>query len=150
MATITVREATPADAPALHRLNIAFNGEGLPDAESIRAALSRNPQEFTCIAENDGVAVGFLCGQVLFSWCYETPTVEIAELYVDASCRRQGAARQLMQLAEQIAMERFGADAATLLTGGKNLPAQAFYEAQGYRQDGEKHYTKRLSPSEHT
>lgn len=147
---ITVREATPDDAHALQRLNASFNGEGLPDAESICAALSRNTQEFTCIAECDGAAVGFLCAQVFRSWCYEAPTVEIAELYVDEQHRRQGAARRLMQLAEGIAMQRFGATKIVLLTGGRNLTAQAFYEIQGYRRDGEIHYTKRLSPSEHT
>ena len=141
---VTVREATPDDAPALQRLNTAFNGEGVPDAESIRAALSRSMQEFTCIAECDGAAVGFLCGQVLHSWCYEMPTVEIAELYVAETHRRQGAARQLMQLAETIAAERFGATKTVLLTGSRNLAAQAFYEAQGYRRDSEIHYTKRL------
>ena len=141
---VTVREAVPADAPALQRLNTAFNGEGLPDAESIRAALSRNMQEFTCIAESDGAAVGFLCAQVLHSWCYETPTVEIAELYVADTHRRQGAARQLMHLAETIAADRFGATKTMLLTGGRNIAAQAFYEAQGYRRDSEIHYTKRL------
>ncbi|MBP3452866.1 MAG: GNAT family N-acetyltransferase [Clostridia bacterium] len=144
---ITVREATPDDATALQRLNAAFNGEGLPDAEMIRAALSCNPQEFTCIAECDGVAVGFLCAQVHFSWCYEKPTVEIAELYVDAAYRRQGAARQLMQLAEKIAMQRFGATKTVLLTGGHNLTAQTFYESQGYCRDDEIHYAKRLSPA---
>jgi len=146
--SITVREVTPGDAPALQRLNAAFNGDGLPDEKMIRTALTSNPQEFTCIAECDGVAVGFLCGQVLRSWCYETPTVEITELYVDERHRRQGAARQLMQLAEKIAVQRFGATKTVLLTGGRNLTAQTFYESQGYCRDGEIHYAKRLpSPS---
>ena len=134
----------PADAPALHRLNTAFNGEGLPDAEMIRAALANNPQELTCIAECDGRTVGFLCAQVLSSWCYETPTVEISELYVEEGHRRRGAARQLMQLAQEIAAQRFGATDAVLLTGGRNLNAQAFYVAQGYTKDEEVHYSKRL------
>ena len=142
---IIVREATPDDALALQRMNAAFNGDGLPDADMIRAALLSKMQEYTCIAESDGVAVGFLCAQVLRSWCYETPTVEIAELYVDTAYRRQGAARQLMQLAEEIAAKRFGATKTVLLTGGRNLIAQTFYESQGYCRDGEIHYAKRLS-----
>ena len=142
--SVTVREATPDDALALQRMNEAFNGEGLPDAEMIRAALQRRTQEYTCIAECDGAAVGFLCAQVHISWCYETPTVEIAELYVAAEHRRRGAARQLMALAEQIALERFGAAKVTLLTGSKNLIAQAFYEAQHYCRDTEIHYSRRL------
>jgi len=144
MATITVREAMPVDAPALQRLNTAFNGEGLPDEAMIRIMLERNPQEFTCIAEGNGEAVGFLCAQVLFSWCYETPTVEITELYVEDAYRRQGAARQLMRLAEEIAVNRFEAENIMLLTGRRNLNAQAFYESQGYTNDDEIHYTKRL------
>ena len=145
MGTITFREAMPIDAPYLQRLNTAFNGEGLPEAAAICKAMETNSREFTCLAECDGKAVGFLCAQVLFSWCYATPTVEITEVYVDAAHRRRGIARQMMQLAEQIAMERFQANVVTLLTGGKNLAAQAFYESQGYCRDGQIHYVKRLS-----
>lgn len=140
---MTVREAVPADASALCRLNALFNGEGLSETEA-RATMESNPREFTCIAECDGKAVGFLCAQVRFSWCYETSSVEIAELFVEEDYRRRGAARQLMQLAEKIAAERFGARETVLLTGGRNLSAQAFYESQGYQKDNEVHYAKRL------
>ncbi|MBP3636421.1 MAG: GNAT family N-acetyltransferase [Clostridia bacterium] len=143
MSNITVREANTADAAVLCRLNVAFNGDGLPGEEAIREALARNPQEVTCVAECDGRAVGFICAQVQHSWCYARPCMEITELYVEEAYRRQGVGQKLMSLVEAIGAQRFGADGFKLLTGRANLTAQAFYESQGYQKDNEVHYTKR-------
>lgn len=136
-----VRLATPADAPALMRLNAAFNGPGLNDVFHIERSLRKNPNEIVCIAEMDGYAVGFCCAQLVSSMCYRDQTGEITELYVEPSARRKGIATELIQLAEQELVVR-GAVNLKLLTGGDNHAARAFYESLEYESDGEMHYTK--------
>ena len=136
-----VRLATPADAPALLRLNEAFNGPGLGGASHIARSLAENPQEIVCIAELDGEAVGFCCAQIFSSVCYRSKTGEITELYVEPHARRKGLATALMRLAEQELSAR-GARTLALLTGDDNSGARAFYESLGYELDGEVHYAK--------
>jgi len=136
-----VRIAVPADAPALVRLNEAFNGPGLGDIAHIERSLKENPSEIVCIAELDGKAAGFCCAQLVSSMCYREKSGEITEMYVEPFARRNGVAAALMRLAERELISR-GAAPLKVLTGDDNLPAQALYESLGYEQDGEVHYAK--------
>ena len=135
------RLAVPADAPALMRLNAAFNGRGLADAAHIERSLRENRNEIVCIAELDGKPAGFCCAQLVSSMCYRSQTGEITELYVEPFARRKGIATELMELAEQELVVR-GATRINLLTGSDNHAARAFYESLEYETDGEMHYTK--------
>jgi len=138
---MSVRLAVPSDAPALLKLNDAFNGPGLGDAAHIEHSLCENPSKIVCVAELDGETVGFCCAQLVSSICYKEKCGEITELYVEPRARRQGLATALLQLAERELVSR-GATELKLLTGDDNFPARALYESLGYEADGEVHYAK--------
>lgn len=138
---ISIRSATPADAPALMRMNASFNGPGLGDVSHIKRSLKENPNEIVCIAELDGKAAGFCCAQLVSSMCYKEKSGEITELYVESFARRKGVASELMRFAERELIAR-GAAELKVLTGDDNFAAQALYESLGYERDGEVHYAK--------
>ena len=135
-----IRFAVPEDAPALLRLNDAFNGPGC-DAAHIEHSLRENQSEIVCVAELDGEVVGFCCAQLVSSIYYREKSGEITELYVEPRARRKGLATALMRLAERELIAR-GATELKLLTGDDNFDARAFYESLGYELDGEVHYAK--------
>ncbi len=65
-------------------------------------------------------------------------------MYVEKSYRRKGAAKLLMNAAEEYAKES-GAVRVILATQISNTNAQQFYEARGYTKDEEfYHYALRL------
>lgn len=130
-AIVQTRIPTPDDAPALARLNAAFN-ETSDSPEQIAARL-RDPRrvETPILAEIDGLAVGFAALRVVPSVFYAEPYAELTELYVEAAYRRRGVARALVVHAEQLA-QAAGATQVYLLTGIDNEEAQQFYGAVGY------------------
>ena len=120
---ITVREATEADAQVLAELNDAFNGvqrSAEKIREQVRAAEST---ETILLAEELGSILGFLCFQVLESVCYDTPWVEITELYVVPTHRGHGAGRGLVEEAMRRA-EEAGASELLVRTNRQNGIAQ--------------------------
>ena len=141
---ITVRLAAPSDAKALKRLNEAFNEPNLTSEAEIAASILENSNESVFLAELDGRPIGFCCTQLIRSMCYKTPCAELTELYVEEAYRRMGAARAMMEYAEEYMKERFGIDEMHLLTGHNNFPAQAFYQAVGYKPDYEARFVKSL------
>lgn len=130
-ATVQTRIPTPDDAPALVRLNAAFNETS--DSPDQIAARLRDPRrvETPILAEIDGLAVGFAALRVVPSVFYAEPYAELTELYVEAAYRRRGVARALVAHAEQLA-QAAGASQVYLLTGFDNEDAQQFYGAVGY------------------
>lgn len=140
-----IRLAVPGDAGQLFGLNERFNGPSLSTVEDMERSLSENTQELVVVADQEGVLAGFVCVQVKRSFCYERPTAEITEVFVDEGYRRRGLARELLDFAERAAAERFGPlDGLTVLTGEDNLPARALYEGAGFRLEGEAVYFKEI------
>jgi ribosomal protein S18 acetylase RimI-like enzyme len=128
---IRIRPAAPADAPALARLNEAFNGVS-DTAERIAARLAACAAiETPLLAELDGRIGGFACLRVVPCVLYAEPYAELTELYVDPSFRRRGLGRALIARAEELARERGAADL-IILTGVGNAAAQALYRSAGY------------------
>lgn len=139
---IIIRKARPMDAPLLHQMNEAFNGQGTHTEEGIRSSLSGNRQEIVLVALDGEAAAGFICGQIVKSMCYGVYYGEITELFVEGSYRRQGVGRRLMAAME----EEFtgeGVRAFQLFTGGENTNAQRFYAGCGYQRTEEVMYRKR-------
>jgi GNAT superfamily N-acetyltransferase len=126
----------------LKRLNDEFNGEGSNSVENIKEGLKREDAETVFVAELNQKLIGFCCGQLLKSICYNVFYVEITELYVNDTFQKQGVGRGLMNYAEEWYR---GKDIHNfqLFTGNENINAQKFYEHIGYRSDNEILYRKR-------
>jgi len=137
-----IRLATVDDATQLHKLNEQFNGKGETTLENIKRSLNDNPQEIVAVAENNGELVGFICVQVKKSFCYDALMIEITELFVKKEYRRKGVASGMVNFIETYCRQNHLFHRIELLTGTKNLGAQAFYQSIGYRVDGELHLSK--------
>jgi ribosomal protein S18 acetylase RimI-like enzyme len=128
---VIIRHATPADAPALARMNEAFNGASDP-AEQIAARLVACAAiETPLLAELDGQAIGFACVRVVPCVLYAEPYAELTELYVEPDYRHHGIGRALIARAEALVRERGAADL-IIMTSVSNAAAQALYRSAGY------------------
>lgn len=137
------RPAVPADAPELKRLNDAFNGPGAKTAVQMAGDLAAPKGERVFVAGIGKRLIGFCCCQVKHSFCYETDTVEITELYVMPKFRRLGVGKGLLREAA-VFFAKQPIEALELLTGDDNLNAQEFYQVMGFSPSGELHYRRRL------
>lgn len=127
---ITVREAIVADAQVLAELNNAFN-DVHRSAEQIRERMrAAESAETILLAEELGSTLGFLCFQALGSVCYDTPWVEITELYVVPTHRGHGAGRALVEEALRRA-EKARASEVLVRTNTKNTVAQNLFARVG-------------------
>ncbi len=141
---MNARLAVPADAADLARLNAEFNEGSKVTPQQMATQLAAGPAiETVLVAEVDGHAVGFACLQMRRSICYTETWFELAELYVEPSCRRRGLGRRLVGLAERVAREH-GASQVTLLVNKANAAAQEFYHAMGYALRGDHVMVKRM------
>ena len=140
---VQIRGATAQDAQVFFALNLAFNGEGVASPQEAALALAHPGPERVLLAFVAGEPAGFLCGLLKRSACYSRPSAEVTELYVCPGCRRQGAARQLLE-AFLDACRHEGVEAVTVLTGEDNAPAQALYQKMGFSPSGEAHFEQGL------
>ena len=139
-----VRIATVDDAEQLNILNIEFNGEGETSITNIRNSLVNNKQEVVIVADEDAMLVGFVCVQLKKSFCYDEYMPEITEVYVKPTYRKRGVASEMISFAENYCSKNYPLHKYELLTGRKNLVAQAVYSKLGYADDNELHLSKRI------
>lgn len=92
------------------------------------------------IAEQNGAAVGFTQLYPMFSSVRTARTWILNDLYVDASARRSGVARRLLDAAAQFVRDD-GAAGITLETTRDNAPARALYHAAGWHADETQWYS---------
>ncbi len=137
----TYRLAVPSDATELLKLNDLFNGKDCNSLAAIEVSLANNAQEIVCVADAGNALVGFCCGQIFKSMCYDVHYGEITELFVSESFRRQGIASRLMAFIEFVFNSQ-GINHFQLFTGGKNETGQAFYRKQGYEATDEMMFRK--------
>lgn len=129
--SLIIRRATPADAPALIRLNAENNDVRCTVADMQARLQVAAAAEQALLAEQAEWVVGYLCLRLLPQICDSAPYAEVSELYVAAAARRQGVAQALM--AQAVALARAaGAKELILMTGFRNSTAQRFYLAQGF------------------
>lgn len=131
-----IRVATPADAPALARLNAAFNGVQMSPERTADQLARCSGIESALIAYNGDQAVGFVCLRLIPWLCYDVMYAELTELFVIEAFRRRGVASALVAHAERLARAA-GAAEMRILTGRDNVAAQAFYQALGYEDEDE-------------
>ncbi len=141
-----IRLAEPGDAAQLFELNERFNGPSGSTVELMARSLGENPQELVVVADMEGTLAGFACVQVRRSFCYEVPSAEITEVFVEEGYRRRGLGREMLDFAERAAIESFGSlGELTVLTGGDNLPAQELYNDAGFVREDEVMFLKEPS-----
>ena len=138
-----LRIATEVDIDKLFEMNEEFNGKNCTTKELLRKSIIANEQEVVCIAYAEGVAAGFICGQLFKSMCYAVNYAEITELYVREKYRRQDVATELMNYIENV-FKAQNIKGFQLFTGKNNTIAQVFYEKLGYKKTDEIMYRKRL------
>lgn len=138
---IVFRPAIPRDASGLYKLNTAFNGPGKKTVQDMAENLKAPGNEWIFVACCNEEPIAFCCCQIIYSFCYEAPSVQLTELYVDPAFRRKNVARGLLELVEKRCRAQ-SVDSLTLLTGDDNLPARSFYEGCGFALSGELHYEK--------
>lgn len=140
---IVIRKAAKDDATKLYVLNELFNGQGSTTLERLTESIVNNQQEIVFIAEDDNEAIGFICGQIFKSMCYDTYYGEISELFIKEEYRRQGIAGKLINRIEEEFI-RNNIYSFQLFTGAENRIAHAFYESMGYIKSEERMYRKRV------
>ena len=141
-----IRLAEPGDAAQLFELNERFNGPSGSTVELMARSLGENPQELVVVADMEGTLAGFVCVQVKRSFCYEIPSAEVTEVFVDEEYRRRGLGREMLSFAERAAIESFGAlGELTVLTGGATLSAQELYNDAGFVREDEVMFLKEPS-----
>ncbi len=137
-----IRLSIPEDASGLKILNDIFNGKDCNSLSGISESLKKNKLETVVVAEQDGKLVGFCCGHLFCSFCYDCYYGEITELFVLEDFRRQGVARLLMMFLEK-ELTKKGAVNFQLFTGKTNDAAKLFYRSIGYKESKEQLFRKR-------
>ncbi|MFO7168609.1 MAG: GNAT family N-acetyltransferase [Chloroflexota bacterium] len=131
MTALTIRQATPEDAPELARLLDLFDGQGATP-EQVAARMRACAHVLTTfLAELDGRPAGFACLRLVPHLQGDEPYAELTDIYVDTPFRRRGVARALIARVEAAAQEA-GAGGVVIITGFDNQDAQAAYRASGY------------------
>lgn len=147
---VTIRRATPEDAPALARVQVdswrvAYRGL-VPDSHLDGLDCDRRSQRFreslaagseeTHLAEREGEVLGFLTlGACRDSDVDPQTTGEIWGIYLAPQHWRKGIGRALCQHGEQFLRSRGYTQAALWVFEG-NPRARRFYEAMGFEPDG--------------
>lgn len=144
---LRIRQATEADLVALTALTREFNdyldslGGQAPakDGAEIAAAAMGRLRSFAfgpspickiLIADLDAKTIGYLTYYIGAFMDDATPALHVADFYVSAHHRRQGAGRALMLEARRIAAD-LGASRLLWTVWRRNLDAIRFYEALG-------------------
>lgn len=130
-----IRLATPLDAEQLFKLNEDFNGKGVVTLDIIKNRLENNKCEIIVVSEEDGVVVGFVCAQVMISFCYSKTYAEISEVFVAKEHRRKGHASKMIEFIQDYCKEKFCVENFQLFTGRNNRKAQRLYGSLGYYRD---------------
>ncbi|HJV62848.1 MAG TPA: GNAT family N-acetyltransferase [Albitalea sp.] len=142
MSRLTIRDATPADLPAVGRLYEAsgIDTAGTNTPETLAAAWQRlhelAPQARVLIAEEDGQAVGTLTFFVLPMLAHGGTAAALVEaVAVDEQAQGRGVGRALMDEAMARARDS-GCYKLALSSNTKRESAHAFYTRLGYQRHG--------------
>jgi len=134
----TVREATPADAEALHALAAELAdalADRRPEAGAVRTRLGELLEESRArvfVAENeDGSVLGAATLWIKPDLAHGDTVVEVPMLVVARGARRRGIGTLLMGEVQNVAAE-VGATLIELVATGDNTDAREFYRSLGF------------------
>ena len=133
--SVVIREATPADAPAVLALvrELAeferLSHEVVGDEAMLRDALAAG-HSAALLAEEDGVPIGLALYFHNFSTFLARRGLYLEDLYVKPASRKRGLGRALLRRLAQIAVER-GCGRFEWAVLDWNLDAMRFYESLG-------------------
>ncbi len=132
MEDIIIRDASPADAPALSLLNQQEMGYDYP-SEKTRQKLER-----LLMGGHDKILVAELAGRVVgyvhlndYDLLYAGHMKNVMGIAVSSDCRRRGIGARLLSEAEDWARAS-GASGVRLVSGETRTGAHAFYRSLGY------------------
>jgi ribosomal protein S18 acetylase RimI-like enzyme len=142
MPALTLRNATPADAPRCYEIEIsAYEGDEAATLEKIATRIALYPQGFL-ILEADGQVVGFINGgcahdvvmsdeafKELVGHSADAPNVVIMSVVVDPAHQGKGYATQLMTAFVQ-RMRGMGKQTIHLMCKEQHVP---LYKRMGYQ-----------------
>jgi N-acetylglutamate synthase-like GNAT family acetyltransferase len=140
---VTLRDAIPADAPAIAAL---LDELGYPSPEpAVAARLARfaaDPRARVIVAEADGEVAGVIATHVVPRIEDDAPTCRIIAIVVAGRHRRAGVATELLAAAEAEARAH-GARRLDLSSADWRADAHAFYERCGFERRAQA-FIKRL------
>jgi GNAT superfamily N-acetyltransferase len=137
-----IRDAVPADAPAVARLLDQLGYPTEPAAAASRLERLGIVGDRVLVAELDGALVGLAHLQVTPALERDRPAAKIGALVVDESRRGEGVGRALVEALGQEARAR-GCGVLFLTTSDRRTDAHEFYRRVGLEETG-KRFTKTL------
>jgi ribosomal protein S18 acetylase RimI-like enzyme len=123
-------------------INIAFFTGQPSDLETARKFIQERfhkGDSTIFVVSNNGHIVGFTQLYPSFSSVSMKRIWILNDLFVEQTCRKQGAAKLLLSSAEDFARQT-GAIRISLATQTSNVAAQSLYESLGYCKDEEFHH----------
>lgn len=146
---IRTKRAAMEDLDAIVPLFDAYRGfygqpSDLPRARDWLQARMQANESVVLFAETEGKPVGFVQLYPMFSSVGTARTWILNDLYVDASARRGGVARALLDAAADFARGD-GAHSIVLETTRDNGPARALYRNAGWNEDETQWYSLSLT-----
>jgi ribosomal protein S18 acetylase RimI-like enzyme len=124
-----VRKAISNDSKQLSILNYEFNNNKV-DERYIRTIIE-NGNELILVDEVENRLTGFLCSQLLKSFCYSFNVLIITELYIDIDYRGKGIAKELIKHLEKIGNKNCVKEI-RVETGINNIAGRELYTKMGY------------------
>ena len=137
MDPITVRPATPGDAPALSRLltQLGYPTNAADIPERIEKLHARPGTTVLVAEDQQGEAVGVVTVHLFQSIHAGEPTAWLTTLVVDEKARGRGIGSALVERAEDWAIQH-GARRISLSSGLHRTHAHDFYKTRNYEHTG--------------
>jgi len=137
-----IREAVEADSEAVLQLYSTFKGTAYKsDADHSLGRVLADPQAGILVAEYQDALSGLAAFSIRYVVRYPKPIMQLEELFVDATKRRQGVAGQLLAHLETIGRQK-NVHAVYIESRSDLKPAHAFYRSCQYHSDG--YYFKKI------
>jgi GNAT superfamily N-acetyltransferase len=137
-----IREAQPADLPAMHDLILELGYDPPPDLDEKLQRLTADPDEVLLVYELDAEVVAFLSLHFIPQIALPGDFARISYFAVNDSARGHGIGGQMEAHATALAGQR-NCDRIEVHCHSRRTDAHRFYERQGY-EESPKYFIKRL------